>query len=334
MLVPLVFSALAFIAVILLCTAGYLFWKNIQNKKDQSQRLEQAVNVQSQFFEASGDGNNPQEQDPEKLKLRKDSRISSIPWLNDLLSKFLKENSKHLMILIEQSGLKIKVGEFLILTFLVGMIGAMLVNLFLHIPIVGFGLVIVPYFILNFLKEGRIAKFVQQMPQALDLLSGDLRAGLDVQAALKHMSEEFPAPLGEEFGKVVVEINLGLTINDALNNLAKRINTMDVQILCTGIIINRELGGNLSELTSNIGNTVRERFRLKGMIKALTAENQGSAILLLVLPIALYFILNMLAPSTYNSFASDPKGQMILIGCGISMTFGYLIIQKITKLEV
>ena len=109
---------------------------------------------------------------------------------------------------------------------------------------------------------------------------------------------------------------------------------MDVQILCTGIIINRELGGNLAELTSSIGNTVRERFRLKGMIKALTAENQGSAILLLVLPIAMYIILNMLAPAVYNSFATDPIGKMVLIGCAVSMTFGYLVIQKITKLEV
>ena len=192
----------------------------------------------------------------------------------------------------------------------------------------------VPYGVLNFLKEKRTTDFVKQLPQALDLISSDLRAGLDVQAAIKHLAEEFPAPIGEEFGKVIVEINLGLPISEALNNLARRINTMDVQILCTGIIINRELGGNLAELTSSIGNTVRERFRLKGMIKALTAENQGSAILLLVLPIAMYIVLNMLAPAVYNSFATDPIGKMVLIGCAVSMTFGYLVIQKITKLEV
>ena len=332
MLAPILFSAIAFIAILLLCMTGYLLWQNNQSKKEQSKRLEHAVNIESQSY--APNNNEDTKAYDEDVQLRKDYTISSIPWLNKLLGKFLKEHSKKLMILIEQTGLRIKVGEFVLFVGLVSFIGELLVNILLHIPFIGFVGGMVPFLLLSVLKEQRTAKFVQQLPQALDLLSSDLRAGLDVQAAIKHMSEEFPAPLGEEFGKVVAEINLGLTINDALNNLATRVNTMDVQILCTGIIINRELGGNLSELVSSIGNTVRERFRLKGMVKALTAENQGSALLLLILPIALYFILNMLAPETYNSFASDPIGRIILFGCGISMTFGYLVIQKITKLEV
>lgn len=332
MLVPLFFSVIGFFAVIMFCIVFYMIWQKGQEKKFQDQRVQQAVESKQQFFAEDGIDRNLVE--GTEGGIRRDSRISSIPWLNNLFSKYLKKNSRSLIILIEQSGLKIKVGEFLLLTLFLGLTGLMLVNLFFHIPFVGFGLAIVPYGALNFLKEKRTTDFVKQLPQALDLISSDLRAGLDVQAALKHLSEEFPAPIGEEFAKVIVEINLGLPVSDALNNLAKRINTMDVQILCTGIIINRELGGNLSELTSSIGNTVRERFRLKGMIKALTAENQGSAILLLVLPVAMYILLNMLAPAVYNSFATDPIGRMILIGCAVSMTFGYLVIQKITKLEV
>ena len=332
MLAVFLFSVIGFFAVIAFCIAIYLAFQNRQDKKNQDQRVKQAIESKPELF-VENNANRNQEEGIE-AGLRRDSRISSIPWLNDIFSKVLKKNAKSLIILIEQSGLKVKVGEFLLLTLFVGLTGFMLVNTFLHIPVVGFGLAIVPYLMLNFLKEKRTADFVKQMPQALDLISSDLRAGLDVQAALKHLSDEFPAPIGEEFGKVIVEINLGLPISDALNNLAKRINTMDVQILCTGIIINRELGGNLAELTSSIGNTVRERFRLKGMIKALTAENQGSAILLMVLPVGLYLVLNMLAPAVYNSFATDPIGKMILISCAVSMTFGYLVIQKITKLEV
>ncbi len=331
MLVPLFFSFIGFLAVVMFCIAGYLFFQNIQKKKFQSQRLIQAVEAKQQL---SNDEEKTDEDEGNNEGLRRDSRISSIPWLNKLFSKYLKGNAKSLIELIEQSGLRIKAGEFLLLTIFIGFAGSMLVNLFFHIPFLGFGFAIVPYMLLTFLKEKRTADFVKQLPQALDLISSDLRAGLDVQAALKHLAEEFPAPIGEEFGKVIVEINLGLPISDALSNLAKRINTMDVQILCTGIIINRELGGNLAELTSSIGNTVRERFRLKGMIKALTAENQGSAVLLMVLPVGLYLVLNMLAPAVYNSFATDPIGKIILIGCAVSMTFGYLVIQQITKLEV
>ena len=109
---------------------------------------------------------------------------------------------------------------------------------------------------------------------------------------------------------------------------------MDVQILCTGIIINKELGGNLSELIVSISETVRERFKLKGMVKALTAENQMAAIMLVVLPIGFFITLNLMAPETYNSFAKDQIGQKILIGCVVSVAFGYFIINKITRLEV
>lgn len=333
MLVQVIFSSIVFIAVVLICMAVFYFWQKKENLKHQSQRLEQVVNIQTTGY-TQADVLSDDAQAAEQTGIRRDTRISAIPWLDTLLSKRLKSQSKSLMILIEQSGLKIKVGEFLLFAGLIGVICTLLIHFFFHIPLVGLVFGILPVFLLHILKQKRVEAFVKQMPQALDLLSSDLRAGLDVQAGLKHLSEEFSAPLGDEFAKVVVEINLGLTLNEALNNLASRVNTMDVQILCTGIIINRELGGNLSELIRSIGETVRERFRLKGMVKALTAENQMSAMLLVGLPIGLYILLNILSPTIYNSFAFDPVGRMILIACVVSMTFGYLVINKITKLEV
>lgn len=334
MLAPILFSVIIFLAVILACFGLYYFWQKKESIKSQSQRLEQVVNIKTSGYSEPLTVQEGVAGSSEPTDIRRDLRVSSIPWLNDLLSKYSKNHSKSLMTLIEQSGLKIKVGEFLLFTFLCGFIGALLINLFFHIPAVGFVSAFVPFWLLCFLKQKRVEAFVKQLPQALDLLSSDLRAGLDVQAGLKHLSEEFPSPLGEEFAKVVVEVNLGLSLSDALNNLAMRVNTMDVQILCTGIIINKELGGNLSELIGSISETVRERFRLKGMVKALTAENQMAAILLVVLPVALFIILNIMAPDTYNSFVEDPRGQMMLIGCVVSISIGYLIINKITQLEV
>ncbi len=327
---PIIIAAVTFLAVVLLCISIFVILQTKQNTKDQSERVEQVVNIQSQGYSEVID----KSKITDGSGLRRDTRISSIPWLDNLLSKFLKERSKSLMLLIEQSGLKIRVSEFVLFTLLISFLGCMLVSSFFHIPLVGFLVGIVPFLLLNILKSKRIEKFIEQMPQALDMLSGDLRAGLDIQAGLKHLSEEFPAPIGEEFGKVVVEINLGLTLMEALNNLSARINTTEIQILCTGIIINRELGGNLSELIGSVGDTIRERFRLKGMIKALTAENQMSGYLLIALPFALYFILNMLAPDTYGSFSSDPIGQKIIASCLTSMVIGYLIMNKVTKLEV
>lgn len=333
MFVSLIFSVIVFIAVILICMAVYYYLQNKETLKSQTKRLEQVINLQDTFSSNQSE-NISQNSEAAQGPLRRDMRISSIPWLNNLLLKLLKKRAKSIMILIEQTGLKIKVGEFLLFVSLIALLGGLVIDLLFHIPLVGIGFGVVPFFVLNILKKKRIDDFVKQMPQALDLLSSDLRAGLDVQAGLKHLSEEFSPPIGEEFTKVVAEINLGLTLSEALNNLSGRVNTMDVQILCTGIIINKELGGNLSELIGSISETVRERFRLKGMVKALTAENQMSALLLLLLPIGLFILLNVMSPAIYNSFVFNPIGKMCLIGCAVSMTIGYLIINKITQIEV
>ncbi|OGI19782.1 MAG: hypothetical protein A3B68_08200 [Candidatus Melainabacteria bacterium RIFCSPHIGHO2_02_FULL_34_12] len=330
---PIIISAITFMAVIFICITIFFIIQGKQDTKEQTTRVEQAVSIKTLGYSEI-----PHEEDKAKSEdagsLRRDTRISSIPWLNNILLRISKGNVKSLMILIEQGGLKIKAGEFLLLSVLIGFIGALSVDLFFHIPFAGFICVLLPFLMLNILKGKRMEAFVKQMPQALDLLSSDLRAGLDIQAGMKHLSEEFSAPIGEEFAKVVVEINLGLTLNESLNNLSKRMNTIDVQILCTGIIINRELGGNLSELIGNVSETIRERFKLKGMVKALTAENQMSSYLLIGLPIGLYILLNVLSPTIYGPFIQDPIGKMIITGCVISMIIGYLIIQKITKLEV
>ncbi|MBI1857721.1 MAG: type II secretion system F family protein [Candidatus Melainabacteria bacterium] len=317
-----------FLAVVFLTAGIYFLVEYKQSVQMQSKRVEQAVSIETQ------EQYEPGESGTQNVSLRRDTRISSIKWLDKLLSRLLKERSKKLLILIEQTGLRIKVSEFVLFTALIGFVGLLIVDLFLHIPIVGFGTVIVPFILLNILKVQRRDAFSKQLPQALDLLSSDLRAGLDIQAGLKHISEEFPAPIGEEFAKVVVEVNLGLTLANALNNLSGRIDTMDVQMLCTGIIINRELGGNLSELIQNISNTVRERFRLKGMIKALTAENEMSAILLIALPIGLFFLLNLMSPDIYGVFLTDPTGRIILGGCIVSMVIGYIVMKQLTKVEV
>ena len=319
-----------FFAVVLFSVGIFFIIQQKQIQKSQVERIEKAVNLESQVYQGIAQGT----EDKELASLRRDTRISSIKWLDKLLSKILKNHSKSLMTLIEQTGLRIKVSEFVMFTGLTAFMGEMLSNMFFHIPVIGMTVGILPFLLMNLLKARRIESFVKQLPQALDLLSGDLRAGLDIQTGLKHLSEEFVPPLGEEFAKVVVEINLGITLNEALNNLSRRINTMDVQMLCTGIIINRELGGNLSELIQSISNTVRERFRLKGMIKALTAENQMSAYLLIALPIGLFLLLNVMSPDIYGKLLTDPVGRMISGGCIVSMIIGYIMMKQMTKVEV
>ncbi len=342
---PFLFSILVFFLVLVVCFIGFYLYNRFQKVKEQSQRIKQVVNFsgptgitspQNKAQDAKVTINESKDnKDPkDNTGLRRDSRISNIPLLNEILSKFFSESLSGLKILLEQTGLKIKVGEYLLFIFCLAVIGWLVVELTLKVPFVGSLIAIIPFFGLNVLKQKRLDAFVTQLPQALDMLSGDIRAGLDVQQGLRHVAEEFSPPLGEEFAKVNAEMGLGLSIADALNNLVKRMNTMDVQILCTGIIINRELGGNLGELLGSVCETIKERFRLKGMVKSLTAENSASAYLLMGLPIGLFFLLNGMAPETYKSFMQDPVGRGAIYGCIGSMTIGFIIIKKITKLEV
>lgn len=347
MLNPIFFSVLVFFAVIILCFLGYFIVQKFLARKSQSQRISQVVNYSGPTGITSTDAqrssakvtvvdskqDKPQEQQ-NTGSVRRDSRISSIPILNKILSSVFSDKIGSLKILIEQTGLKIKAGEFLLFIICVSTIGMIIINLTLKIPFVGAAIGILPFFVLNILKQQRLEAFIKQMPQALDALQGDLRAGLDVQAAIKHVADEFPAPLGEEFAKINVEVGLGLSLNDALTNLVKRVNTMDVQILATGIIINRELGGNLGELVKSVAETIKERFKLQGMIRSLTAESSGSAYLLMGLPVGLFFLLNGMAPETYASFMTDPMGKGAMYGCIGSMFIGFIIIKQITKLEV
>ena len=324
----LLITASVFIVIIIICWISYIYWQKFESKKSQTERLDKAINTQARFE------NDEKPKSLEELKLRKDKRLSTIPWLDEVLRKIFQERIIQLMILIEQSGLTIKVSEFLLMAIFIGFIGAILVKQLLGFPFVGLISCYLPFMWLKQLKVKRIDKFDAQMPQALDLLRGDLKAGLDVLGGLKHLAEDSKPPLSEEFSKIITEINLGVPITDALNNLAERMDTMDVQMLCTGIIINREMGGNLSELVGKVSMTVRERFRLQGIIKALTAEGKMSSIMLLALPFGMFAILNCLAPDTYNPFVRDPMGQKIIMGCLGSMTVGYLMIQKITALDV
>ncbi len=334
---PLVFTILIFVVIVGISLGLYYVWQRSRSRKLQAERIDSAINLKPRIDETKeGEEGATAEEAPtfEEGKLRKDKRYSTIPWLDNILRNFLKKSTPVLLRLIEQSGLSIKVSEFFLVSAIVGFLGAAIVNFIVHLPFIGLGLGMFPYMILNYIKEKRTAKFISQMPPALDLLNSDLKAGVDILAGFKHVAEDMDPPMSEEIGKLIVEINLGLPINDALGNLSDRIDTMDVQMLCTGISINREIGGNLSELITKVSATVRERFRLRGIIASLTAEGKMSAWLLIGLPFIMFGILNGMAPETYGSFLNDPIGKNIMGGCCVSMIIGYILINKITTLDV
>ena len=183
-------------------------------------------------------------------------------------------------------------------------------------------------------RRKRFKLFIEQLPEALEMIVRSLQAGHSFSAALQAVATEMPEPVAREFGKAYEEQNLGLSMKVALENLAERVPIMDLKLCVTAILIQREVGGNLSEVLANISHTIRERFRIQGEIRVKTAQARLSGYIVSALPFILFFWINAANPKYLQSLYDHPMGVYIL-GAGIVMQIiGWLIIRRIVKIEV
>jgi len=193
---------------------------------------------------------------------------------------------------------------------------------------------LIPYKILVLKKKRRIQKFEKQLPDALDLLARGLKAGHAFPTGLQQVAKEMADPLGTEFLKTFTEVNHGLDMNAALLNLCGRITLQDLNFFTTAVMIQRETGGNLTEILEKISILIRERFKLRDQIKALTAEGRFSGVVLLLLPPVLAVILMFINPEYESQLLRHPKGQVM---CGVALGFqvlGMWAIHKIVNIKV
>ena len=181
---------------------------------------------------------------------------------------------------------------------------------------------------------GRLGKFNKQLPDTITLLSNSLRAGSSFLQSIELVSRETPAPMGEEMGRVVREVNLGLGMEEALKNMVRRIKSDDLDLMVTAISIQQQVGGNLAEILDTIAFTIRERVRIKGEVNTLTAQGRMSGYLVAVLPIAIAAMINMIQPAFMEPLFTQTIGQ-IMLGVGITMmTIGFFAIRKITDIKI
>jgi tight adherence protein B len=181
---------------------------------------------------------------------------------------------------------------------------------------------------------GRLGSFNKQLADTITLLSNSLRAGSSFLQSIELVSRETPAPMGEEMGRVVREVNLGLGMEEALANLVRRIKSDDLDLMVTAIGVQQQVGGNLAEILDTIAFTIRERVRIKGDINTLTAQGRMSGYLVAFLPIGIAVVLNMINPAFMAPLFSQLIGQ-ILLGVGlVMMTIGFFAIQKIVSIKV
>ena len=180
----------------------------------------------------------------------------------------------------------------------------------------------------------RLNAFNKQLPDTITLLSNSLRAGSSFLQSIELVSRESPAPMGPEMGRVVREVNLGLSMEEALSNLVRRIKSDDLDLMVTAIGVQQQVGGNLAEILDTIAFTIRERVRIKGEIRTLTAQGRYSGYLVAFLPIAIMVTLNFINPEFMQPLFTELIGQILLVVGGIMMTIGFFAIQKITDIKV
>jgi tight adherence protein B len=240
--------------------------------------------------------------------------------------------------LIEQSGTKTGVSAVILMAGLLGLVTALGGSALLggavgFLPGFMFGAA-VPFVVLMRKRTVRLRKFEEQFPEALDLLSRAIKAGHAFQTAMGMVAEEGAEPMGPEFKKTFEEQNFGLPLKDALNNLAIRMPLLDVRFFVTAVLIQRETGGNLSEILDNLAYVVRERFKILRQVRVYTAHGRMTGYVLLALPAFLAVALMFINPDHMNTLFNERAGKFMIAATVVMQTVGYIWIRKIVTIEV
>jgi tight adherence protein B len=276
-------------------------------------------------------------------KQAKDKRLSQSVLAHPLdsgttfLELFFKR-FKNFTILFEQADTSLTLGRFLAISGALGLVG-MVIPIFtkMHmafVPALAGGMSLLPLVWLIFRRASRFKAFGKQLPDALELISRALRAGHSLGSGFSLVAEEMTAPIGTEFSRAFEEQNLGVPLDQALENMTDRIPNLDLRFFATAVILQRQTGGDLAEILDKIGYLVRERFKIWGQVQALTGEGRISGVVLLGLPPALFVAVWRLNPDYVMPLFTDPLGKKMLITGLIMQTIGALVIRKIVNIKV
>jgi tight adherence protein B len=266
----------------------------------------------------------------------KQRRLSEVPLLNSLLAHM--RILEGLEVMREQARAKYPLGFFMLLSIISGL------AVFVLCRLLSFGMLItlilaivaipVPFLYLKKKKELRREKFLRQLPDALDLICRALKAGHDLSSGIKIVTEEFKGPIAEEFEDALNEINFGISTKEALISMSQRVNCSDFNYFVVAVGLQRETGGNLSEIIDNISRLIRERFKFFGRVKALSAEGRFSAGVLIALPILVFIAMLIMNTSYIEVLINSDEGRKAAGIAVVMMCIGIVIIRRLIKIRV
>jgi tight adherence protein B len=279
---------------------------------------------------------NPTASQKELRALLKDSSYSEIPWLQNTLAPI--HFVRQIAMLLERANFDISPAVFILLSVCLGLAVMALIAIFgwdfFFSLLCGFVAATIPYGYAHFLSRKRMRRFLEQLPDGLDLISQGLKAGMGLTQAMLFVAKEMADPMGTEFSVFMEEMKLGLPLSDALKGLQNRMPLPEVRLLGTAMLVQKEIGGSLAELLTKLADVVRDRFRIERQIKTLTAQNRLSVFVMASLPPVVAVFVSVVDPKSMNAAWHNPVGRaMLLIACGVELV-GILVFRKLMRVHI
>jgi tight adherence protein B len=280
------------------------------------------------------------QQEEVKPKDKKIQRIVDLTPAKERVRKQLKSRNKGVAIemRLQQAGVPLKPEEYVMFqwisfAFFAGFFYLLKDSIIVLIFGAVFGIML-PKLILKSRKKKRLQQFNVYLPEMITTLVNALRAGFSFLQALKNAAEEAPSPIKEELEITLREMQFGVSVEESLNRLHERMPSDDLDLMIQAILIQRQVGGNLAVVLEKNVHTIRERIKIQGQIKTLTAQGKMSGTVVALLPLGLSGMLSLVNPGYMTPLFTTPIGIALLCIAGVSMLIGFLLITKITTIEV
>jgi tight adherence protein B len=269
-------------------------------------------------------------------ELDKVERSDFVSRVGDLLEGYRFGKGLKLLLLHADSSMSVG-GVFLAsvgAALTLGLIGFFFLHMLLVTGAATLAGLAIPYFVLRFKRSRRLKAFNTALPDAIDLMARSLMAGHSMGSSIELIAEQSPEPLASEFVQVYQQQRLGLHFRDALLQMGNRVPSRDLQFLITAILVQKETGGDLTEILERASHVIRERVRIEGEVRTHTAQGRLTGWILGLLPVIMLALINMVSPGYSSILFHDPLGQKLLYAGGTLIVLGGLIIRKIVDVQV
>jgi tight adherence protein B len=239
--------------------------------------------------------------------------------------------------MLEQADANVQPSALVGISLAAGFVGGLISGWMVNIYVMPVGALVCgscPFLWLWLKRKLRLGKFASQLSDAMELTARALRAGHSLSAGMHVVAEDMPPPISKEFNRVYEEQNLGIPLEDALKGMADRVPNLDLKFFITSVAIQRQTGGDLAEILDRIGYVIRERYKIQGQVKALSAEGRLSGVVLIALPIGLFLMLLYMKPDYVSELWTDPMGIKMSIFAIVMMLIGSYAIKKCVDIKV